>query len=351
MLKIGQSGRKLDSDTAEAPTSLVTYNLLHNSGRKIPPLSQKRTDRLELELELVVRKDTQHHGRRRLSKAHIALLTCPGTTCPRECTRGAKNPHHANASGLTSLRSLILASPFYHATYAAEARHEILTRVALRQLDYRLRVDSLAAVRSTEFYCSQKRVPSEVIAFIDEYSRAKGAPRLSLILPDWLLFSKKFGSISEATALVLLRMSVKHIASEYCRSIPQWQTDSVPLSELEQVRLSRAIYRFQIYCNLFGVKEDMETTDLTGMTRTEKYDAFHNFLPRFPPWEVQEIACIWRYFNGHWGCLLREVSEGAKMVFGEHRDEREYTLAYIHSLPVSTDSAVLSPHEECLIHV
>jgi hypothetical protein len=52
----------------------------------------------------------------------------------------------------SSLRSLVRASPAYHASYLVAGRERVLSHLALQRLDYRLRVDALAATRSKRFH-------------------------------------------------------------------------------------------------------------------------------------------------------------------------------------------------------
>jgi hypothetical protein len=205
-------------------------------------------------------------------------------------------------------------------------------------MDSRVHLDALSAVRSTNFYEHGKRNPSEVIGFFNEYSRAKGAPSPSPINRQSI--KEKCRNMAEAITLIHLHESMRHVADDYCHSISRWQKNPSPLSELESLRLFRALYRFQIYCNLLGARQEMEETDLTGSSETET--AFHNFLPRFPPWEVQEIACIWKYLEKRWGLLLREVSYVVSSrrvnISGEfRREDWDRDFEYIRSLPVTSE--------------
>lgn len=62
-----------------------------------------------------------------------------------------------------------------------------------------------------------------------------------------------------------------------------------PLSITEETRLVRALYRFQLYCNIFGVgcypfrqcRLDIRPVDFLGL-----------FLGIYEPWEAEEFLCV-----------------------------------------------------------
>jgi hypothetical protein len=212
----------------------------------------------------------------------------------------------------SSLRSLVLASPSYHATYVQETRQQVLCQLALTQMDHRLHPDAFAALRSTEIFERPETGPNEVIAFIAEYGRTRYRgpvnPAPKLLMPF---------DVTEAINLLHLHESVKLIASDYCAHV---SLSGVPgkapvdhISEMEKLRLHRAIYRFQIYCNLFGGEQKLlDRRPGKGFERglvKQAFTAIGRFLPSFPPWEVQEIACVWHYLNQRWASILREISD------------------------------------------
>jgi hypothetical protein len=204
-----------------------------------------------------------------------------------------------------SLRNLILASPSYRATYAAGAREKILRGTALDQLDSRLHADALAAVRSTGFYDKYSNSLSSIVAFLTDYERARGGGADSQ--SEWL----KCRDLNEAVSLLHLHEAITQAVNDYgpfiaSRMKPVKKPPA--LSEMEKLRLYRAMYRYEIYCNIFG-----------GMEKHSKFEgdeshvwpkeSHERFLPSFPPWEVQEIACIWAYLPRRWGVIFREVSD------------------------------------------
>jgi len=131
---------------------------------------------------------------------------------------------------VASLRSLIFASPSYHATYLAGARQKVLKHLVMKQLDNRLHVDALATVRSRDFYLHGRRDPNDVVAFVEDCSLARQNPRPSPILAKGLFEHGKASSLEEAIALCLLNIKVSRIINDYLRSTPRLRCISAPLS-------------------------------------------------------------------------------------------------------------------------
>jgi hypothetical protein len=212
-----------------------------------------------------------------------------------------------------TLRSLILASPVYHATYLAPAafREKTLCNVAVQQLDYRVRVDALAAVRSLRHHDLHSRQEREVIRFLTYYSRAR------MDYTDSTPYWSTCRSMSEAIRLIRLHGHVKRFADDFCLyvagKVSRGTQISLQLSKMEEIRLYRAIYRFQIFTNFFGgggVRNNSSSQDSDDDTLdSPELMPESRFLPAFPPWEVQEIACVWRFLDKRWSKILREISD------------------------------------------
>lgn len=79
--------------------------------------------------------------------------------------------------------------------------------------------------------------------------------------------------------------------------MPQEQ-QTLSLSPMEELRLYRAIYRFQVYCTLFG----------SGRASDSLTDQHERFLASFPPWEVLEMACVWYYLVCRWASIMKDLS-------------------------------------------
>ncbi|AEO55780.1 hypothetical protein MYCTH_2108373 [Thermothelomyces thermophilus ATCC 42464] len=78
---------------------------------------------------------------------------------------------------------------------------------------------------------------------------------------------------------------------------PSLQPGSLPGTE--QAHLLRGLYRFQLYCNLFGKSPKPGGYYVVG--RLSAADILALFFVSFSPWEVEEIDCIytmiWNKYN------------------------------------------------------
>jgi hypothetical protein len=187
-------------------------------------------------------------------------------------------------------------------------RGEVLCHLSPHQLDHLLRPDALAVVRSKRYDERSARTLEVVIALLNDYAlaRAEAAHPQS----EWLFYS----SATEAVELLHLHEKVKRVAGDYCQSVAskmcqenEQQHQQLNLSQIEQLRLHRGIYRFQMYCNFFGAAESWTREKFNG--RSSDHIPKIRFLASFPPWEVQEIAGIWQHLSRRWVSILREVSD------------------------------------------
>lgn len=62
-----------------------------------------------------------------------------------------------------------------------------------------------------------------------------------------------------------------------------------PLSQAEETRLMRAIYRFQLWCNLYGM---VPNEPCSSGHKIEPWDILTDFFDVFQTWEGEKIACI-----------------------------------------------------------
>ncbi len=198
---------------------------------------------------------------------------------------------------LASLRSLVHASPSYHALYLKAGRQEVLGHIALHQLDYWLRPDALALVRSANSFGPGSADEEAIQPFISEYGRAR--EELASSNSEWLLDRGWLTcrSIGEALQVLRINQAINLVADDYClfvaTQLPQAKL-ATKLSKMEQLRLYRSLYRYQIWCNFMNVR---------GI-----WTQPNNFLITLPPWEIQEMVCVWHYLMQRWRTVFREVS-------------------------------------------
>lgn len=84
--------------------------------------------------------------------------------------------------------------------------------------------------------------------------------------------------------------------------------DNEPLSEVEETRLLRALYRFQLCCNLFGVGRLRASGEFRlSWQRFQPVDILKLFICLFEPWEVEEIACIYAFASEKYDRVFEDI--------------------------------------------
>ncbi|KAJ3496441.1 hypothetical protein NLG97_g2661 [Lecanicillium saksenae] len=70
-------------------------------------------------------------------------------------------------------------------------------------------------------------------------------------------------------------------------------SEGVEISDAEELRIYRALLRFELYCRVF--RPAQRSDQVTEYSGDEQFDLF---LERFEPWEVEEITCVHQHLAG-----------------------------------------------------
>ncbi|KAI1957354.1 hypothetical protein LOZ58_005724 [Ophidiomyces ophidiicola] len=89
------------------------------------------------------------------------------------------------------------------------------------------------------------------------------------------------------------------------------EPQSVSPSNTEETRIVRALYRFQVCCNIFG--KGYERWGASEFHSIDSIDISVIYFDLFEPWEVEEIACIHHFttqqFNQIFDAISWDVNE------------------------------------------
>lgn len=96
------------------------------------------------------------------------------------------------------------------------------------------------------------------------------------------------------------RSVIKPLAQEYVGwvlgNLNNETTESThshqPLSSTEETRIFRSLYRFELYCALFGVRY-YRSNRPQWFLELNPMDMLMMFMEIYEPWEVEEIICIY----------------------------------------------------------
>lgn len=94
-------------------------------------------------------------------------------------------------------------------------------------------------------------------------------------------------TLNDVMTMVAFQFSIiKHLTQYYAN----WVLNNLTQETYNpQMRLVRALYRFQLHFNLFGV------SNFTQMLEFRNMDVLRIFFCIYEPWEVEEIACVYTF--------------------------------------------------------
>ncbi|KAL8794898.1 MAG: hypothetical protein Q9195_002610 [Heterodermia aff. obscurata] len=194
-----------------------------------------------------------------------------------------------------ALRSLIYASPRYYQVFRA-SRESILS-------EHIKNIISMEAMPQALIASSEARDPPVGLSFHEVEES------LVLFNKDVLhSFSMEMKlPISNSVRLVKLNNSIiyhmEHFVGYTLQNLyvcsasisPKFTTAGIArksISETEHIRLQRAFYRVDLFCYLFHSSDKFNhKTHKQIASKAQEAE----FLSPLPPWEVEEIACVWYY--------------------------------------------------------
>ena len=250
-------------------------------------------------------------GFKNVSKRLHGLLRTRGSSKDHgSCTTAATAPPLANAlSGLSaeikqaifsllpvaSMQALILTcSSLYHCFLDSESA--ILAKLLQDEIPHSLLQDAFTTFKSSEMTPWNQQTTDNLKILHAAYEKAP-------LPPKW--------SLRTATALIEMHSHVEFFANSFASAtISQNPVTGHPLpysgtaSPSELVRIKRALYRFEHYCNLsiFRSKHDGGCSSI--FARNDR---------TYAPWENEQLACIREH-------LLKAVFDGKTSLVDEIRD-------------------------------
>ena len=187
-----------------------------------------------------------------------------------------------------------------------------------------LLADAIAATRSRGLKFAHHK--QDALALLDTWRRKEEIRDLAL---GSSIPIDEPNDLEEILNLLYLRKVFHFFLQKYETKAPrppwisndQWTNTILPmkLSEIEKHRFLRALCRLQIYANIFSEYEYTATTPHGSKSNNwgSFKDNFHLyeegyrlFFGAMPPWEFQEIGCLWGYLTTMFGHIYTEISDG-----------------------------------------
>ena len=193
---------------------------------------------------------------------------------------------------LPSLHAIVHASPSYHKAYVTR-RQSILAKVLSRDIGPDIMLEAQAVCMALK---TDKKDGSEIRNYLKWYRNS---------LKDPASISIESFPLPHIVMLSQVQCAVRFAMKDFCQAalsshpLSNKKEENIsPLSTNETRRISRAFYRFELFCTIFSQAEIGVEPDLDCM------DKCHLFLDNFPTWEREEIACIRDYIIDRYAQLL-----------------------------------------------
>lgn len=198
---------------------------------------------------------------------------------------------------ISSLSTLIHSIPSFFNVFI-NAKGTILHSVLRRAIQPLVTQDALTVVASSKLTVPG---PDEVRQFLEEYKHRLKIKNLTAL-------TEPSSPLSLHIDLAQKHKLVEWFTNDLCGSIlsthpfdhQQNEIKPLPVSTDETVRIHRALYRFELYCDLFRP---------TIPSRLGSDEARERLLDLWPAWEVEELSCIHKYLSRRLSDVIDEVAE------------------------------------------
>ncbi|RMD44030.1 hypothetical protein DV735_g1076, partial [Chaetothyriales sp. CBS 134920] len=216
---------------------------------------------------------------------------------------------------LTTLRSLVHASPVLHASYFHN-RDTVLRTCLGRELDGLL-VDAYATLMSRVGTLGSPRTNEMIVSFLDGYkgwlSGSSPCPELESISPSSLRWMAAFQAfVARPLALRYAGSALANLREDTAADTAAAAMAGIPAesediddcrSRSEEIRVLRALYRFQTFCHLFGRNKGQRVGGF------DLHQIIEVFFGLFEPWEAEAVGCIELFVRDKYEDIFHEVKE------------------------------------------
>ncbi|KAK2749610.1 hypothetical protein FQN57_005832 [Myotisia sp. PD_48] len=214
---------------------------------------------------------------------------------------------------LESLKSFVQTSQLFYLHYTSDRIY--LLRQCLQNTLGIIIVDAFAAYSSGLESFAQTRNKNQTKNFLESYVKWRSHDYTSVLYKD-LADDHQIQEIVKIYFLTIKPIS-RHFTewalSNLVNEDEKLQTCSdkppkapKPLSRLEELRVLRALYRFQIYCNTFGRGPHIIKKQI--IMDFHYPEIFRLLFCIFEPWEADEVNCIHAFAEQKFEQVFRSLS-------------------------------------------
>ena len=204
---------------------------------------------------------------------------------------------------LPSLHSLVRASPSLHAQYREES-DQVLPVILGRELEGS-QVDAYANLMSRVRKFGSPRTDAMIKDFLATYDEwlqgSKTIPDLTATHPGNVRWMAGFHlSVVRRLTRLYAEWALGY-ENWVVSSSPEWPKDQVNLSSSERTRISSAMYRYQVYCHIFGRNKGKRRRGF------RHHEIAEIMWSRLNPWDVDAVACIAVFVRAKYTALFKDV--------------------------------------------
>lgn len=201
---------------------------------------------------------------------------------------------------LEGLKRLVHASPVYHQQYLL-FRKSLLFQ-SLENTMKNITLEACAVHQSSLKTFSEARTRENVTQFFHSFRERQ------LCMPNYYAVFKRKFTLDDVIHMVNFHcLVIKPLVQRYAdwalgNLVAEPEASSQiephkedPLSKTEEARVTRALYRFELCCNLFGLgrhKVDLGSYLTKQRLGFEATDILMLLEDSFEPWEIEELSCI-----------------------------------------------------------
>ncbi|KAI1109804.1 hypothetical protein F5Y14DRAFT_390502 [Nemania sp. NC0429] len=221
-----------------------------------------------------------------------------------------------------SLHNAVLSCSLFYHTFS-HVQSTVTTRVLLNQVNLDVLPEAIMAAESILLrpHDSDPTSYRTIMKFVVENLQKRPSPPRSWTLQKALRVSRLHSYVDVLTNNFIAATLTTH---------PLSRSDHHPVTYQETCRVKRALYRFEVYCNLFREESDVESPIYNEQKSL--------FFAHFAPYENEQLGCIHDYLVRAVSPVHNEVAEhdvgwGASNVSYEASPD-SFHLQYILSLGI-----------------
>ncbi|OKL55270.1 hypothetical protein UA08_09426 [Talaromyces atroroseus] len=190
---------------------------------------------------------------------------------------------------LEALKSFVRASPVYHQQYLLYREH--LLRQCLEITLGSISLGAFAVHKSSLKTFSKTRTINKVAHLLDSYKASSThylIPREESSLDDLIKMANFHRLVIQPLVRHYTDWALRNIVRDAKILQIEYDLNKIeePFSTAEGTRVMRSLYRFELFCNLFGLGPHKLDSELDSL------DICMLVAASFDHWELKEISCI-----------------------------------------------------------